>query len=179
MEISELVKRQRALCVLPPDLTSRPSRSLHHSPIGARPYHNYFHNITGLNDYDNYLNTNACGPGLRTRPALPPPWPSSLRTPLLTLGRSLCVPLCGQAPPEFDYYASYLNQPQVRAAIHVGNASFPSDPATCEKHLLSDFMVSFVDELVTLLEAEDPPYKVLIYSGQLDVIACCPRSNAP
>jgi len=74
------------------------------------------------------------------------------------------------APPEFDYYAPYLNQPAVRAALHVGNARFPSDPASCERHLLSDFMVSFVEELVTILDSHDPPYKTLIYSGQLDVI---------
>jgi len=74
------------------------------------------------------------------------------------------------APPEFDYYAPYLNQPEVRTALHVGDARFPSDPSTCEKHLLADFMVSFVDELVTMLESTEPAYKVLIYSGQLDVI---------
>lgn len=55
----------------------------------------------------------------------------------------------------------------MREALHVGNASFPSNPTTCEKHLLKDFMVSFVDELVLML---DNDYKVLLYSGQLDVI---------
>ena len=73
------------------------------------------------------------------------------------------------APADFDYYAPYLNQPEVRAALHVGNATFPSNPTKCEFHLLGDFMVSFVDELVTLLNAPQR-YKVLIYSGQLDVI---------
>ena len=71
------------------------------------------------------------------------------------------------APASFNYYAPYLNQRAVREALHVGNVTFPNAPATCEKHLLADFMVSFVDELVTLLDAQ---YKVLIYSGQLDVI---------
>lgn len=74
------------------------------------------------------------------------------------------------APPEFDYYAPYLNQPEVRTALHVGDARFPSDPSTCEKHLLADFMVSFVDELVTMLESTEPAYKVLIYSGQLGAL---------
>jgi vitellogenic carboxypeptidase-like protein len=73
-------------------------------------------------------------------------------------------------PADFDYYAPYLNQPAVRAALHVGNASFPSDPSTCEKHLLADFMVSLVDELVAMLDSSAPDYKVLVYSGQLDVI---------
>jgi len=74
------------------------------------------------------------------------------------------------APADFDYYAPYLNQPAVRAALHVGNASFPSNPTKCEMHLLSDFMVSFVDEMTTLLDSTSPPYKVLVYSGQLDII---------
>jgi len=74
------------------------------------------------------------------------------------------------APASFDYYAPYLNQPAVRAALHVGNVTFPNAPSTCEKHLLADFMVSFVDELVTLLDSTEPHYKVLVYSGQLDVI---------
>ena len=46
------------------------------------------------------------------------------------------------APASFGYYGPYLNQPSVRKALHVGNATFPSDPSTCEKHLLADFMVS-------------------------------------
>ena len=35
----------------------------------------------------------------------------------------------------------------VRRALHVGNATFPSNPGTCEKHLLSDFMVSLKEKL--------------------------------
>lgn len=45
------------------------------------------------------------------------------------------------APADFGYYAPYLNQPEIRQALHVGNATFPSAPSTCEKHLLADFMV--------------------------------------
>lgn len=74
------------------------------------------------------------------------------------------------APADFAYYAPYLNQPAVRVALHVGNATFPSNPTTCEKHLLADFMVSLKDELITMLDSTEPRYKVLIYSGQLDVI---------
>lgn len=74
------------------------------------------------------------------------------------------------APASFGYYAAYLNQPAIRSALHVGNASFPSNPSKCEHHLLGDFMVSFVDELVTILDSTTPHYRTLIYSGQLDVI---------
>merc|ERR1711871_577259 len=51
-------------------------------------------------------------------------------------------------------------------AVHVGNATL-NDGHLCEMHLVEDFMVSFKSELATLLDAK---YKVLIYSGQLDVI---------
>ena len=64
------------------------------------------------------------------------------------------------APASFGYYAPYLNQPAVRYALHVGNASFPSAPSTCERHLLGDFMVSLVEELVALLDSTAPHYKV-------------------
>jgi len=74
------------------------------------------------------------------------------------------------APASFSTYAPYLNQRAVRAALHVGNATFPSNPTACEHHLLSDFMVSLVPELVTVLESTTPAYQTLIYSGQLDVI---------
>lgn len=70
------------------------------------------------------------------------------------------------APPSFDYYAPFLNQPEVQAALHTGTVQFPSAPDKCEKHLLSDFMVSFQAEIGLLMDN----YPTLIYSGQTDVI---------
>mmetsp|Transcript_39296 Transcript_39296/g.92419 ORF Transcript_39296/g.92419 Transcript_39296/m.92419 type:complete len:221 (+) Transcript_39296:814-1476(+) len=70
------------------------------------------------------------------------------------------------APASFGFYPEFLNQANARAALHVGAAKFPSNPRECEMHLVSDFMASFRDELSVLLDN----YKVLIYSGQLDVI---------
>ena len=72
------------------------------------------------------------------------------------------------APASFSYYAPYLNQASVRAALHVGNASYPSAPAACEKHLLSDFMVSFVDELVTLLDSTSPQSQLISYDASIN-----------
>mmetsp|Transcript_33997 Transcript_33997/g.66978 ORF Transcript_33997/g.66978 Transcript_33997/m.66978 type:complete len:476 (+) Transcript_33997:48-1475(+) len=72
------------------------------------------------------------------------------------------------APAEFGYFGPYVNQPDVRAAIHVGNQPF-QDGHQCELHLLSDFMVSMKPRLQVLLDAPQQ-YKILIYSGQLDVI---------
>jgi vitellogenic carboxypeptidase-like protein len=68
-------------------------------------------------------------------------------------------------PPSFSYYPKYLNQPAVREAIHVGTHAF-QDGHNCEMHLLEDFMKSLKYELSVLMDN----YKVLIYSGQLDVI---------
>jgi len=70
------------------------------------------------------------------------------------------------APASFDYYANFLNQPEVQTAIHSGSRKFPSNPQQCELHLLADFMVSFQQEIGLLMDN----YKVLLYSGQVDVI---------
>merc|ERR1719499_330233 len=43
------------------------------------------------------------------------------------------------APESFEYYSSYVNQPSVRKAIHVGNATL-NDGSQCEKHLVPDVM---------------------------------------
>lgn len=72
------------------------------------------------------------------------------------------------APEEFGYVGPYVNQPSVRQAIHVGNRPY-QDGSVCERHLLSDFMVSMKPRLRVLLDAPQK-YKVVIYSGQLDVI---------
>ena len=70
------------------------------------------------------------------------------------------------APESFGYFATYLNQPDVRQKIHVGNAVF-NDGHECEMHLLADFHVSFADEMTTLLTVGRT---TLPYSGQLDII---------
>lgn len=48
------------------------------------------------------------------------------------------------APKSFSYYTKFINKPEVRKAIHVGNATF-NDGHECEMHLLNDFMVSMVE----------------------------------
>ena len=55
------------------------------------------------------------------------------------------------APAALDYYAAYLERPDVRAALHVGDAPF-QDGSDCEMHLVSDFMVSFAPETSMLME---------------------------
>jgi len=74
------------------------------------------------------------------------------------------------APASFDYYAKYVNQPFVRKALHVGNTPFGTNASDCEMALVSDFMATLKPELETMLQSTTPHYKVLVYSGQLDVI---------
>lgn len=74
------------------------------------------------------------------------------------------------APASFDYYAKYLNQPAIRKALHVGNTPFGTNASDCEMALVPDFMVSYRQEVETLLSSTAPTYNVLMYSGQLDVI---------
>ena len=42
-------------------------------------------------------------------------------------------------PADFDYYGTYLANPAIRKAIHVGNLTYNSGDAV-EKHLLNDVM---------------------------------------
>jgi len=70
------------------------------------------------------------------------------------------------SPASYEYYYPYVTQQYVRDAIHVGNATF-NDGSLCEQNLLNDFMKSYANELSYILNRN---YKVMIYSGQLDVI---------
>ncbi|KAJ1459029.1 Alpha/Beta hydrolase protein [Pelagophyceae sp. CCMP2097] len=71
------------------------------------------------------------------------------------------------APASFDYFAAFVDRADIRKALHVGKVDFGKHARDCEKALLGDFHVSYRPELETVLNAS---YKVLIYSGQLDVI---------
>eukprot|EP00038_Savillea_parva_P008796 m.179246 g.179246 ORF g.179246 m.179246 type:complete len:534 (-) comp14719_c0_seq1:86-1687(-) len=71
-------------------------------------------------------------------------------------------------PSDLEYYHQYLNNPSVRSAIHVGSHTLQSGH-DCEMALLSDFMASLSTEIITLMNRPDK-YRVLVYSGQLDVI---------
>lgn len=68
-------------------------------------------------------------------------------------------------PAEIGFYYPFVTATGTRKAIHTGDAVY-NNGEKCEMNLVNDFMVSFKDELSVLLES----YKVLIYSGQLDVI---------
>lgn len=66
-------------------------------------------------------------------------------------------------------FVAYVQQPQVREAIHVGNSVFHGSDLV-EGHLRKDFMQSVKPWVEQLLEH----YRVLIYNGQLDIIVAYP-----
>jgi len=66
-----------------------------------------------------------------------------------------------------NYFIDWLDTPNVREQIHVGEVPYAVLNQTVETYLLHDWFVGVVDSLVTLLNND---YKVLIYSGQNDII---------
>uniref|UniRef100_A0A7S3AIU6 Carboxypeptidase n=1 Tax=Haptolina ericina TaxID=156174 RepID=A0A7S3AIU6_9EUKA len=63
-------------------------------------------------------------------------------------------------------FPTWLAQPQIAAALHVGSVPYSVFNQTVEDRLLSDWVVGVVPMLQPLMDA----YDVLIYSGQYDVI---------
>ncbi|KAJ9586805.1 hypothetical protein L9F63_019591 [Diploptera punctata] len=69
-------------------------------------------------------------------------------------------------PDTIKDFQIFVNKPKVRKAIHVGNAIFDIHSSTVVSNLLFDFMTSLRPWLEEVLEH----YRVLYYSGQLDII---------
>ncbi|CAB0040177.1 unnamed protein product [Trichogramma brassicae] len=72
-----------------------------------------------------------------------------------------------------DRFATFVQRPDVRKAIHVGNCSFDTEAKKVETHLQEDITKSasfFVSDLLQ-------HYKVLIYNGQLDIIVAYPLTE--
>jgi len=67
-----------------------------------------------------------------------------------------------------DYFTEWLALPEVKDAIHVGDLPYHSFNGSVEEHLKADWMRGVLDMVVPILE--NPDYRVLIYSGQNDVI---------
>ncbi|XP_048882335.1 LOW QUALITY PROTEIN: probable serine carboxypeptidase CPVL [Brienomyrus brachyistius] len=77
-----------------------------------------------------------------------------------------------EEPEDQEYFTRFVTLPQVRAAIHVGNLTF-NDGSRVEKYLQEDVMKSIKPWLAVLMDN----YRVLIYSGQLDVIVATPLTE--
>ncbi|XP_076826848.1 putative serine carboxypeptidase CPVL isoform X2 [Brachyhypopomus gauderio] len=77
-----------------------------------------------------------------------------------------------QEPVDQEYFHEFVTSPAVRLSIHVGNLTF-NDGSEVEKHLLQDVMKSIKPWLGVLMDS----YRVLVYSGQLDVIVAAPLTE--
>lgn len=74
--------------------------------------------------------------------------------------------LHSKLPKQLNNFVAFVQTPVVRDAIHVGNLPFMDSSKIVGAHLFEDIAKSVKPWLATLMEA----YKVLIYSGQLDII---------
>ncbi|XP_076004674.1 putative serine carboxypeptidase CPVL isoform X2 [Genypterus blacodes] len=77
-----------------------------------------------------------------------------------------------QEPEDQGYFSQFVTLSGVRQSIHVGNLTF-HDGSQVEKHLLQDVMKSIKPWLGVLMDN----YRVLMYSGQLDVIVAAPLTE--
>lgn len=71
--------------------------------------------------------------------------------------------------PAEDYFSKFIQNTEIRKAIHVGNLTFHTDQ-NVENNLKNDVMQSVTDKLSVLTSH----YRVLIYNGQLDIIVAYP-----
>jgi vitellogenic carboxypeptidase-like protein len=78
-----------------------------------------------------------------------------------------------QEPKEFNFYSKFLNLPEVRKAIHVGDKVFHNGTKV-EKILFEDIMKSVKPWVEDILNAG---YKVLLFNGQLDIIVGYPLTE--
>ena len=69
-------------------------------------------------------------------------------------------------PADFNYYNTFLGLKSTRKSIHVGNLPY-NDGSQSAIHLTGDLMVSVKPWVEELLDAD---YRILFYSGQLDII---------
>nr|XP_028606665.1 probable serine carboxypeptidase CPVL [Podarcis muralis]XP_028606666.1 probable serine carboxypeptidase CPVL [Podarcis muralis]XP_028606667.1 probable serine carboxypeptidase CPVL [Podarcis muralis]XP_028606668.1 probable serine carboxypeptidase CPVL [Podarcis muralis] len=77
-----------------------------------------------------------------------------------------------QEPADQEYFGQLLTLPEIRKSIHVGNLTFHNG-STVEKHLLEDVMQTIKPWLAVLMDN----YRVLLYSGQLDIIVGAPLTE--
>ena len=77
-------------------------------------------------------------------------------------------------PDAFTYYPKFLNLPEVRKLIHVGNLKYEDVSTTVYANLKKDIPKTVKPWIETLL---DSGYEVMIYNGQVDVIIAYPQTE--
>jgi len=76
-------------------------------------------------------------------------------------------------PDGMSYYGQWLSLPDVRRSIHAGNLTY-NDGSKVYQFILTDIMTSVKPQLAEAMNN----YKVMLYSGQLDVIVALPLTEA-
>lgn len=74
-------------------------------------------------------------------------------------------------PPELDYFRAYLERPQTRRVIHVGNVPFNSPATLVSQTLNGDIAQSVRPQMERLLNAD---LRILFYNGNLNLVAPVP-----
>lgn len=69
-------------------------------------------------------------------------------------------------PNNAEYFSEWIQQADIRKAIHVGNNSFHAEDKTVMKMLKTDVMQTIAPWIVELLQR----YRILFYNGQFDII---------
>jgi len=77
----------------------------------------------------------------------------------------------------FNYFASWVTSPAVRAAIGVGSQPYLDGNVNVEIALIGDVMYSQRPRVEALLQSTEPRYKVLMYNGALDIICGAPLTE--
>ncbi|GIX94956.1 probable serine carboxypeptidase CPVL [Caerostris extrusa] len=73
--------------------------------------------------------------------------------------------LISETPKDFAYFSDYVNTPQFRWALHVGDFPFQNGKLV-QKYLLLDIMKSVKPQVAVIMDN----YRVMFYNGQLDII---------
>lgn len=81
--------------------------------------------------------------------------------------------LQAESVDDAQYMSEWIQQADVRKAIHVGNATFHAEDKTVEQHLKLDVMQSMAVLVKDLLNH----YRVMHYNGQLDIIVAYPLTE--
>jgi len=83
--------------------------------------------------------------------------------------------LTTKEPIDMNYYDTFVQLPDVRRSMHVGNMTW-NDGKKVEEHLLLDVMDTVKPWIVELLNFKN--YKIMIYNGMMDVIIAWPLTES-
>ncbi|EEC06223.1 serine carboxypeptidase, putative, partial [Ixodes scapularis] len=81
--------------------------------------------------------------------------------------------LYSKRPKNYQYFDAFLESPTARKALHVGNRTFTDTSKVVQEYLKENYMASAKPYVEALIEK----YKVMLYSGQLDISVAYPLTE--